>query len=80
MIIIQNYNTSGLLADVLEAIETIVEEGNGSPRLIVGILCPALYGLFSDGLRESIDTPFGLANNSVWQVIEASARQGIHFK
>ncbi|XP_077297144.1 uncharacterized protein LOC143918910 isoform X2 [Arctopsyche grandis] len=66
----------GLLSDVLEAVDTVAEEGTGAPRLIVGLLCPALYGLFSDGLRDSIDTPFGPANNSVWQVIEASARQG----
>ncbi|XP_075232079.1 uncharacterized protein LOC142330581 isoform X2 [Lycorma delicatula] len=39
-------------------------------------LCPALYALLSDGLKPTIETPFGDINNSVWQVIEASSQQG----
>ncbi|XP_039289905.1 uncharacterized protein LOC111050470 isoform X3 [Nilaparvata lugens] len=39
-------------------------------------LCPALYSLLSDGLKPSLETPFGEVANSVWQVIEASSQQG----
>ncbi|KAJ9580660.1 hypothetical protein L9F63_024161 [Diploptera punctata] len=39
-------------------------------------LCPALYAILSDGLRPTLDTAFGSIQNSVWQVVEASAQQG----
>lgn len=46
-------------------------------KIALNALCPALYAVFRDGLKESIDTSFGAVNNSVWQVIETTARQGI---
>lgn len=72
-------NFPALVSGVVEAVEMLMEEGAGCPRLVVGMLCPALYSLMSDGLRETIDTSFGPANNSVWHVVEASARQGKHY-
>ncbi|XP_044762319.1 uncharacterized protein LOC123319421 isoform X3 [Coccinella septempunctata] len=39
-------------------------------------LCPALYAVLSDGLKPNLETSFGAINNSVWQVVEASAKQG----
>jgi hypothetical protein len=39
-------------------------------------LCPALYAVLSDGLHPTLDTAFGSIQNSVWQVVEASAQQG----
>nr|XP_022919540.1 uncharacterized protein LOC111428305 isoform X2 [Onthophagus taurus] len=45
-------------------------------KLTLNTLCPALYTLLSDGLKSSIETSFGAINNSVWQVVEASAQQG----
>lgn len=48
----------------------------GCAKLVLSTLCPALYALLSDGLKPSLDTSFGAINNSVWQVVEASAQQG----
>ncbi|GBP26061.1 Iporin [Eumeta japonica] len=45
-------------------------------KLALNSLCPALYAIFRDGLKESIETSFGAVNNSVWQMVEATARQG----
>ncbi|CAG9823829.1 unnamed protein product [Phaedon cochleariae] len=45
-------------------------------KLALTTLCPALYAVLSDGLKPSIETSFGAINNSVWQVVEASAQQG----
>ncbi|VVC92547.1 unnamed protein product [Leptidea sinapis] len=45
-------------------------------KIALNALCPALYAIFRDGLRESIDTSFGAVDNSVWQMVEATARQG----
>lgn len=45
-------------------------------KLVLSSLCPSLYSLLSDGLNPTLDTPFGSINNSVWQVVEASAQQG----
>ncbi|VVC92546.1 unnamed protein product [Leptidea sinapis] len=44
-------------------------------KIALNALCPALYAIFRDGLRESIDTSFGAVDNSVWQMVEATARQ-----
>jgi hypothetical protein len=45
-------------------------------HLVLSTLCPALYAVLSDGLRPTLDTAFGSIQNSVWQVVEASAQQG----
>lgn len=45
-------------------------------KLALTTLCPALYAVLSDGLKPSLETSFGAINNSVWQVVEASAQQG----
>ncbi|KAL4711421.1 hypothetical protein ACJJTC_016175 [Scirpophaga incertulas] len=45
-------------------------------KIALNALCPALYAIFRDGLKESIETSFGSVNNSVWQMVEATARQG----
>ncbi|XP_018565929.1 uncharacterized protein LOC108906959 isoform X2 [Anoplophora glabripennis] len=45
-------------------------------KLALGTLCPALYAVLSDGLKPCLETSFGAINNSVWQVVEASAQQG----
>ncbi|GLV31098.1 uncharacterized protein CBL_12172 [Carabus blaptoides fortunei] len=45
-------------------------------KLVLSSLCPSLYALLNDGLKPTLDTPFGAINNSVWQVVEASAQQG----
>lgn len=45
-------------------------------KVTLSTLCPALYAVLSDGLKPTLQTPFGDINNSVWQVIEASAQQG----
>lgn len=43
-------------------------------------LCPALYAILNHGLKPTLETVFGDITNSVWQVVEASAQQGICFK
>ncbi|XP_068912211.1 serine-rich adhesin for platelets isoform X4 [Tenebrio molitor] len=45
-------------------------------KLALSTLCPALYAVLSDGLKPSLESSFGAINNSVWQVVEASAQQG----
>lgn len=45
-------------------------------KIALNALCPALYAIFRDGLKQSIETSFGAVNNSVWQMVEATARQG----
>lgn len=45
-------------------------------KLALSTLCPALYAILSDGLKPSLESSFGAINNSVWQVVEASAQQG----
>ncbi|KAG6441303.1 hypothetical protein O3G_MSEX001714 [Manduca sexta] len=45
-------------------------------KIALNALCPALYAVFRDGLKENIETSFGAVNNSVWQMVEATARQG----
>jgi hypothetical protein len=45
-------------------------------QLALSKLCPALYAVLSDGLHPTLDTAFGSIQNSVWQVVEASAQQG----
>nr|CAD7568152.1 unnamed protein product [Timema californicum] len=45
-------------------------------HLALSKLCPALYAVLCDGLKPSLETAFGAINNSVWQVVEASAQQG----
>ncbi|XP_026318623.1 uncharacterized protein LOC113229287 isoform X6 [Hyposmocoma kahamanoa] len=45
-------------------------------KIALNALCPALYAIFRDGLKENIETSFGSVNNSVWQMVEATARQG----
>lgn len=47
-----------------------------SAKLALTTLCPALYAVFSDGLKPCLETSFGAINNSVWQVVEASSQQG----
>ncbi|KAL5244694.1 hypothetical protein ACI65C_012104 [Semiaphis heraclei] len=45
--------------------------------IVLDVLCPALYALFSENLKSVLETSFGSVNNSVWQVIEASSQQGV---
>lgn len=47
-------------------------------KIALNALCPALYAVFRDGLKENIETSFGAVNNSVWQMVEATARQGLY--
>ncbi|PNF18760.1 hypothetical protein B7P43_G03348 [Cryptotermes secundus] len=49
-------------------------------QLALSKLCPALYAVLSDGLHPTLDTAFGSIQNSVWQVVEASAQQGLMTK
>ncbi|XP_063216651.1 uncharacterized protein LOC134527681 isoform X2 [Bacillus rossius redtenbacheri] len=49
-------------------------------KLVLSRLCPALYAALGDGLRPELDTIFGPVANSVWQVVEASAQQGVMTK
>ncbi|KAI8420872.1 hypothetical protein MSG28_008061, partial [Choristoneura fumiferana] len=54
-------------------------DSNKSPacaKIALNALCPALYAIFRDGLKENIETSFGAVNNSVWQMVESTARQG----
>lgn len=44
--------------------------------VVLDVLCPALYALFSENLKPVLETSFGSVNNSVWQLIEASSKQG----
>lgn len=44
--------------------------------VVLDVLCPALYALFSENLKSVLETSFGSVNNSVWQLIEASSQQG----
>lgn len=37
-------------------------------RLVLSTLCPALYALLGQGLKPTLDTPFGAIDNSLWQV------------
>ncbi|XP_054280319.1 uncharacterized protein LOC128998281 isoform X2 [Macrosteles quadrilineatus] len=71
---------SELVDVVTTAAAKLVAQSNGPNELVSSValscLCPALYSLLSDGLKSSLDTPFGDINNSVWQVVEASAQQG----
>ncbi|CAH2040550.1 unnamed protein product, partial [Iphiclides podalirius] len=58
---------------------TFLGDSKQSPacaKLALNALCPALYAIFRDGLKENIETSFGAVNNSVWQMVEATARQG----
>ncbi|XP_061704734.1 uncharacterized protein LOC133516041 isoform X7 [Cydia pomonella] len=45
-------------------------------KIALNALCPALYAVFRDGLKDNIETSFGAVNNSVWQMVETTARQG----
>lgn len=45
-------------------------------KIALNSLCPALYAILSDGLKPNLETSFGAITNSVWQVVEASAKQG----
>ncbi|KAF5277375.1 hypothetical protein FQA39_LY06188 [Lamprigera yunnana] len=45
-------------------------------KIALSSLCPAIYAVLSDGLKENLETSFGPISNSVWQVVEASAQQG----
>ncbi|XP_026474967.1 uncharacterized protein LOC113378628 isoform X3 [Ctenocephalides felis] len=45
-------------------------------NLILLTFCPALFALFSDGLKPNIETSFGNVSNTVWHVVEASAQLG----
>uniref|UniRef100_A0A1B6D1K6 SH3 domain-containing protein n=1 Tax=Clastoptera arizonana TaxID=38151 RepID=A0A1B6D1K6_9HEMI len=53
-----------------------LESSENISKLTLSTLCPALYAVLSDGLKATLETPFGDINNSVWQVIEASSQQG----
>ncbi|XP_013173892.1 PREDICTED: uncharacterized protein LOC106122468 isoform X6 [Papilio xuthus] len=58
---------------------TFLGDSKHSPacaKIALNALCPALYAIFRDGLKESIETSFGAVDNSVWQMLEATARQG----
>ncbi|XP_050563025.1 uncharacterized protein LOC118269872 isoform X14 [Spodoptera frugiperda] len=52
------------------------KESPACAKIALNALCPALYAIFRDGLKENIETSFGAVNNSVWQMVEATARQG----
>ncbi|KAL0271791.1 UNVERIFIED_CONTAM: hypothetical protein PYX00_008782 [Menopon gallinae] len=73
-----------LIFDVKNAVEKIIHRSainndkllEDLSNLCLHHLCPSLYAVLSDGLKEEIDTPFGAIRNSVWGVIEASSQQG----
>uniref|UniRef100_T1HAB8 SH3 domain-containing protein n=1 Tax=Rhodnius prolixus TaxID=13249 RepID=T1HAB8_RHOPR len=66
-----------LVDGVIESVEKIISFNDENiSQTVLDTLCPALYALFSDGLKHQLDTPFGPIGNSVWQVVEASAQQG----
>lgn len=57
----------------------VLGNSNSNPicaKIALTHLCPALYAVLSDGLKPNLETSFGAINNSVWQVVEASAKQG----
>ena len=70
--------------DVRKAVEKIVAHSRSDydnkqeelANLCLHRLCPSLYAILSDGLKEQIATQFGPIRNSVWSVVEASAQQG----
>ncbi|XP_050433042.1 uncharacterized protein LOC126840973 isoform X2 [Adelges cooleyi] len=45
--------------------------------VVLDVLCPALYALFSENLKPMLETSFGAVHNSVWHVIESSSQQGV---
>lgn len=69
-----------LVDAVSESVQRLLSCDQQSVELLsqqaLNSLCPALYALLSDGLKPTIETPFGDINNSVWQVVEASSQQG----
>ncbi|KAK9503861.1 hypothetical protein O3M35_010329 [Rhynocoris fuscipes] len=66
-----------LVDGIIESVDKIINYTDENiSQVILDTLCPALYALFSDGLKHQLDTPFGPIGNSVWQVVEASAQQG----
>lgn len=69
-----------LVEVVTDAAVKLITHVGGPSELVSSValsaLCPALYSLLSDGLKPSLDTAFGDINNSVWQVVEASAQPG----
>lgn len=67
-------NTVGEAAEKL--LSSDMETSENIAKLTLSTLCPTLYAVLSDGLKTSLETPFGDINNSVWQVVEASAQQG----
>ncbi|KAF6208542.1 hypothetical protein GE061_017000 [Apolygus lucorum] len=69
-------NKKTLIDGIAEAVDKVVNynEENVS-QIVLDCLCPTLYALLSDGLKPQLDTPFGPINNTVWQVVEASAQQ-----
>lgn len=47
-------------------------------RCLTSQLSPAIYQILSDGLLPNVNTFFGQVNNSVWRVVEASVKKGLH--
>ena len=68
-----------LILDVKKAVDKIIKlskESKDPTNLCLHQLCPNLYAILSDGLKEEIETPFGPIRNSVWGVVEASSQNG----
>ncbi|KAK6644331.1 hypothetical protein RUM43_000598 [Polyplax serrata] len=69
-----------LVLDVKNAVEKVLKfwkESQEDPtNLCLHHLCPSLYAILSDGLKEEIETPFGPIRNAVWNVIEGSSQSG----
>lgn len=65
------------MKDAVDKILKLSPESTGDlANLCLYQLCPSLYAVLSDGLKEEIDTPFGPIKSSVWNVIEASSQKG----
>lgn len=70
-----------LIQDVQRSVEKVLRQTTKSDPEVLAqsclqYLCPSLYAVLNDGLRETLSTPFGPIPNSVWAVVEASAQQG----
>lgn len=64
--------------EATKCIFTVVGNQETMSHIALNHLCPALYAILNHGLKPTLETVFGDINNSVWQVVEASAQQGTY--
>lgn len=65
------------MKNAVEKVLKFWKESQEDPtNLCLHHLCPSLYAILSDGLKEEIETPFGPIRNAVWNVVEGSSQSG----